>query len=262
MATGFPILFGGARKVAWTPAQLSTALWLDAADASTITLNGSTVSQWNDKSGNGRNVSQATAASQPTYSATGWEASKPAVVYSDKILENTTATLKLIARSMFVVVRETTRTTYAGVFAVKTSSNDYDQPNGYVATTGAIGTNNFELAGSSGISYRPSSSPDEASFGIYGEVKQAGLGSLYRNGTLHTTDSSFTEFNTNSAGGFRVGSRYNGYGFTGNIAEVIYLESTASTTDRQLIEGYLAWKWGLESSLPANHPYKNLPPTV
>ena len=59
------------KSVPWTPAALgsSLALWLDAADASTITLNGSTVSQWNDKSGNGRNATQATAANQPTYIA-------------------------------------------------------------------------------------------------------------------------------------------------------------------------------------------------
>ncbi len=60
---GFPRQRPGA--VGWTPAQLSTALWLDAADAGTITLNGSTVSQWNDKSGNGRNATQSTAANQP-----------------------------------------------------------------------------------------------------------------------------------------------------------------------------------------------------
>jgi hypothetical protein len=39
---------GAAPPSAWTPASLgaSLALWLDAEDASTITLNGSTVSQW------------------------------------------------------------------------------------------------------------------------------------------------------------------------------------------------------------------------
>ena len=51
----------------WTPANITTALWLDAADASTITLNASTVSGWNDKSGNGRHFAQATSASQPVY---------------------------------------------------------------------------------------------------------------------------------------------------------------------------------------------------
>lgn len=54
---------------AWTPADLGAglALWLDADDAATITLNGSNVSQWRDKSGNGWHMSQAIAASQPAY---------------------------------------------------------------------------------------------------------------------------------------------------------------------------------------------------
>jgi len=30
--------------------------------------------------------------------------------------------------------------------------------------------------------------------------------------------------------------------------------------EREIIEGYLAHKWGMEANLPANHPYKELPP--
>lgn len=39
--------------LAWTPATLgaSLSLWFDADDTSTITLDGSTVNQWRDKSG-------------------------------------------------------------------------------------------------------------------------------------------------------------------------------------------------------------------
>ena len=47
------------------------AAWYDASDAGSITLNGSTVSQWSDKSGNGRHQVQGTAAIQPNYNATG-----------------------------------------------------------------------------------------------------------------------------------------------------------------------------------------------
>jgi hypothetical protein len=35
-----------------------------------------------------------------------------------------------------------------------------------------------------------------------------------------------------------------------------------STADRQRLEGYLAWKWGLHANLPAGHPFRNNPPTV
>lgn len=52
-----------------TPLALKPALWLDAADTSTITHSSGAVSQWNDKSGNGRHVTQGTAAAQPTTGA-------------------------------------------------------------------------------------------------------------------------------------------------------------------------------------------------
>lgn len=42
-------------------------MWLDASDSSSVTTSGSSVSAWNDKSGNGNNATQATAANQPTY---------------------------------------------------------------------------------------------------------------------------------------------------------------------------------------------------
>ena len=42
------------------------------------------------------------------------------------------------------------------------------------------------------------------------------------------------------------------------LYEVIFLEDDSSI---QEVEGYLAHKWGLEASLPADHPYKNATPT-
>jgi hypothetical protein len=51
--------------VEFSPLDLNPALWLDAADTATITESGGFVSQWNDKSGNNRNFTQAVGASQP-----------------------------------------------------------------------------------------------------------------------------------------------------------------------------------------------------
>jgi hypothetical protein len=50
--------------------------------------------------------------------------------------------------------------------------------------------------------------------------------------------------------------------FGGDIAEIVMLPSDANTFTRQRIEGYLAHKWGLEGSLPSDHPYKSAPPTI
>lgn len=44
--------------------------WWDAADVSSLTVGGGTVSQWNDKSGNGYHLTQATGGFQPAYSRT------------------------------------------------------------------------------------------------------------------------------------------------------------------------------------------------
>tara|TARA_R110000822_G_scaffold282420_1_gene403992 strand:+ start:88 stop:1371 length:1284 start_codon:yes stop_codon:yes gene_type:complete len=52
----------------WSPIELTSALWLDAADVSTLTLDASNfVEVWADKSGEGNDVSQTTAASRPLY---------------------------------------------------------------------------------------------------------------------------------------------------------------------------------------------------
>lgn len=66
-------------------------VWLDAADTSTITLNSGNVSQWNDKSGKGRNFTQGTAIKQPAYSTTYF--AKGAVHFdgSDDVMSNQTA---------------------------------------------------------------------------------------------------------------------------------------------------------------------------
>lgn len=45
--------------------------WYDAADSASVTLNGSNVSEWRDKSGGGRHVSNGTASTQPAYTLAG-----------------------------------------------------------------------------------------------------------------------------------------------------------------------------------------------
>jgi hypothetical protein len=95
---------------AWTPADLTgLALWLDADDAGTITLNGSTVSQWEDKSGNNYHVSQASGALQPRYVAAGLNG-KPALNNEDGryLQRGTTPMFRNVAGATIVVVYQPT----------------------------------------------------------------------------------------------------------------------------------------------------------
>jgi hypothetical protein len=47
----------------------------------------------------------------------------------------------------------------------------------------------------------------------------------------------------------------------GSLSEVLVFNISHTDTQRQIVEGYLAWKWGLQSSLPDNHPFKSAAPS-
>lgn len=48
--------------------------------------------------------------------------------------------------------------------------------------------------------------------------------------------------------------------FTGSISEILYYKDQLSLAQICTVEGYLAWKWGLQANLPNIHPFKNFPP--
>lgn len=52
----------------------------------------------------------------------------------------------------------------------------------------------------------------------------------------------------------------NAFPLVGDYAELIIFNSILSSANRYLVEGYLAWKWGLQANLPSDHPYKNAAP--
>lgn len=62
------VIMASRRRTGWTPAALGAALWgwWDASDAATLTLVSGAASQLDDKSGNGRHLTQGTAGNRPT----------------------------------------------------------------------------------------------------------------------------------------------------------------------------------------------------
>jgi hypothetical protein len=67
----------------------------------------------------------------------------------------------------------------------------------------------------------------------------------------------YATYNTN-ADTFTVGT--GGYDATVLIGEVIEYSGDIGLSNVYKVEGYLAWKWGKQASLPVTHPYKNAPP--
>jgi hypothetical protein len=77
----------------------------------------------------------------------------------------------------------------------------------------------------------------------------------YLNGTSNSSGSTNLPFS--GAGTTSIGIN----NWFGTINEIVVYNTSLTILQRQQIEGYLAWKWGLQSKLPSSHPYSLFPPS-
>jgi hypothetical protein len=270
----------------WSPALLRPALWLDAADLSTIST-GTGVSELRDKGPSARNFTQGTGGTQPTLTPNGLNGLNVLSFNGSQWLTSvdTAATWNFLHN-----------TNGSSVFAVWKAGNSSD-PN---AIYGLLGSN---AVASANIGFyvvyddRVSASRNDVALsqvsrGVVGQaavnnptasgVHPGGTPVLIshigdpNNGTaanrsILRVNRSLTQANvdtnapvaTNASFALQIGAGGNNtVPLVGYIAEIVVLASIASTTVRQQIEGYLAWKWGLRSALIAGHPFANRPPTI
>jgi len=233
-------------STSWTPAQLTTSLWLDAADSSTITEASGAISAWNDKSGNSRNAVQANGALQPAYQS-NIQNGLPAV-YEDGA--------RYLAQALAFGIRTL-------IIAAKWEDTTGDWKS---IVGGSLDGGNSDWSGNP--------APGNPMFGVYSsEEVRNGTGHIngtstavntwvrYTSPTIHIMNTQTTALDVQVWGGDRPAD-YVDRVFKGWYYEIITVGAVLSTTDRQLIEGYLAWKWGMVASLPADHPYKNAAPIL
>lgn len=269
------IIYIDSFRFRFTPADLDTALWLDAAEADTVILNGSTVSQWQDKSGLGNHVSNATAATQPTYLTTAF-GGLPTVSFTEvgeEVLFNGAMTNFASNEDYFI----------AAVFEFMQPSQAWDMICGWrsainTATNGApilqamsiffqqIGVHNTDVSNVTiKVDVATRLTKRIATIGRTGGTDGNG-GTV----TVTATEPSQPSYLTSSAqtwtssttSGFQVGGRQQSGTEFGDkyISEIVCCPANLPTTDRQKVEGYLAHKWGLTANLPAGHPYKTTAP--
>lgn len=229
--------------ISWSPLTLTPGLWLDANDSATITLTSGAVSQWSDKSGNARHATQTTASKRPlvtsnaqnSCSAITFDATDDAMVTSYTI--NRDYTIAIVAMQ-----------TGAGSSRLLNSST----ANRLIAIRRAsepvfLGGNVVDAAYGSDNTYL---------MGVL-TVSTSATSTYHYNGTnIANASPSSADWGTLTFGASGVFSEV----ARGSIGEVVVVPSALSTTDRQKLEGYFAYKWGLSSGLPAGHPYKDGPP--
>lgn len=246
----------------WTPADTTEALWLDGADSATVTLVSSAVSQWNDKSGNARNVSQATAASRPAYLLSGFGGKNCLDFDGSNFLSRATGITAGTYAGQFNVYYVASRDSFPNgcVITERTSAfvgcstwgsafNQY-----YISSDGALGTSNHTIGKSDFDNLSTSG-------GLISHFHSPGSRDLLWLNGSQVSVLTGNASNISGNAGLVIGRREGAFFFwDGKICEIIVVTTSQTTAQRQQFEGYLAWKWGLQASLPNDHPYKNVPP--
>lgn len=251
-------------------------VWLDAADVNgngTQPAIGTNVSSWVDKSGNGRNFSQVNAGNQPLFTT---YLSNPAVQFtgsSSQSLSNNYVQTGTGARNTFLVFADisTTANLYGNPVMFYMAEGSVSGP-GVDWRTGFDGANEYLSidirSGAKTMRRTPNvtSMRTQPTLALWGAPESANVSSafVFGNGTQFTTTVASinvtTSINTLNTPPTRVGGGQTGFA-TFALYELLHFNTNLPTLQRQQVEGYLAWKWGVQSSLPTTHPYYNFPPT-
>lgn len=240
---------------------LGCRLWLDAADSGALVISGTDVTTWRDKSGNGFDFTVPGNFVKPVYTSNAING-LPAISFTgggaenaqDMMMRNTSFSLNVSAYSMFVVARQnaSSPSPYGANYilgAVSGSPLLYGTYTGgnFITSVGSTGSFNDLTVNSPNTQMKSTS--------VTGMVVNGSVLTPYFNGTAMSTKNGATGSYT----GLDIGASGGGQTWQGLICEILVFNSALTTAERQIVENYLATKWGLRGSMPAGHPTRLTP---
>lgn len=229
-------------------------LWLDAADLSTITESSGSVSQWDDKSGNGNNAAQATGAEQP---ATGGSINGVNAITWDITDDNLVVTQDTTINGLWGTGGTTVYVSQGdslggggfGRFAEKGASSllkrsggigllQLDVPFTTQSADFRTPSNSFPAATTTPailtITYDASNVSNEPTFFIDGTAVSTVVNNT-PTGTYVSNTTNLTIGNTSGATS----------GFDGEFGEILYYKHALTTSELDVLHTYLLNKWGI-----------------
>ena len=235
----------------WTPRELQGGLqlWVDSGDPSTISASSSVVTAAADRGLRSTSMAWATAGQQAGLVGTA------AVPLSLPIVVCLVAQLN------------TTTTQYCrGLSFVASGGFDYAGGANLIITMNDISTTELGTF-HNGVFYGKDTYTPNTPFIYTTQILSGGAVSHYLNGA---TGSTGTTFWTGGTGKFIIacvndaGSQSSPVNdnWQGPWGSVVVAGGNEAVAMRRKIEGWSAWQWGLQNTLPGSHPYRNAPPLV
>ena len=243
-------------------------LWLDANDSTKVSTTGSNVTTWTDKSSNAASFN--VSGTNPTYTNT--QNSKSVVSFGGAgcLKGPNTFSVGTNNFALYIVFKFSSTTT--GIQGIFNKSFWGGQPGRFYCYKDTVMNMSLQRdTVSPNLSPYSDTIPNDT-YRVLSFIcnRSLGVDTVYENGTSksninYTPDITTNLPNNNVA---LVGAYNDGTGsgvttnpstyLNGSIAEIISYnpsDMTNYSVTQQKIEGYLAWKWGLNATLPNNHPY-------
>ena len=250
--------------VPFVPTQIaSCALWLDATDLTTITFTGSNVTAWSDKSGNAVAITVGGTGGL-TYSSNSVCTSSAQTSYFSVPVNITKPTMPNI--SLFLVYTWLGQPTSQINSVLWGDENPISGGRCQYFSFPQYSPNSYGAYMSGGV-YIYTTELNTPSRLIYSYVEQYTVTNgtaIYINGALGTGGQKTSVSNAVAAGNATL---YFGGGVGSSLqpsyvalSEILIYSNALPATQRQQVEGYLAWKWGTLSSLTSSNPYKTVKP--
>ncbi len=224
-------------------------LWLDGEDASTITVTGGRVEQWDDKSGNGNHVSQSNPGQRPTVSTV---AGLNALLFVSIDLMNRAANTYTGLGGPIVSIFAVYQKEF--VEPADSAPSIINIANGALtAQWGLRGNNIGTVLGAFGDDFvndvavipSPETGADDY-FLVSAEINDTtGNITTYLNGVASGTDTGITITVDTTAEDLVVGGLRNSSTFVGHLAEICVYDESLTDEDRQTLEQYFKDKWSV-----------------
>lgn len=252
----------------WLPTRLDPSTWLDASEAANLTLSGADVVTWKNRAwATVESPTQGTAGNRPDRITAGIDGKD--IVRFDNVDDALTfanaAQQKLLSGWTIAVLFAATAAapaTTRALFGVMGAGSVF---RGALAVDSSkrLLVGGRRLDGDFFVSVNDTVALDSNPHVLVG-VADYGTTTItaFKDGTQVAQSTSWQTSgqSSNTAGDVRVLQTANPYGSDGG--EILFLPYAADASTRQLLEGYLAWKWGVEANLPGGHPYLSAAPAL